>query len=78
MVTAKLCGVGEKFATIDLQNLLEEFPSALEKLLQLLANKDSRKLKILVGRLRMALLNAKARLMRNDWLLMNPGLSKAN
>lgn len=31
MVTAKLCGVGEKFATIDLQNLLEEFPSALEK-----------------------------------------------
>lgn len=31
MVTAKLCGVGEKFVTIGLQNLLEGFPSALEK-----------------------------------------------
>lgn len=31
MATAKLCGVGEKFAMMDLQNLLEEFPSALEK-----------------------------------------------
>lgn len=31
MATAKLCGVGEKFATIELQSLLEEFPTALEK-----------------------------------------------
>lgn len=31
MSTAKLCGVGEKFAIIELQSLLEEFPAALEK-----------------------------------------------
>lgn len=31
MATAKQCGIGEKFVTMDLQNLLGEFPSALAK-----------------------------------------------
>lgn len=31
MTTARLCGVGERFATAELQNLLEEFPTVLER-----------------------------------------------
>lgn len=31
MTIARLCGVGEKFAGAELQTLLEEFPTVLEK-----------------------------------------------
>lgn len=70
MATAKLCGVGKKFATMDLQNLLEEFSSALEKAVATISEQGFRKLKTLVSRSKMALLNTKARLMRNDWMFM--------